>query len=80
MGDMGDIFNEMKAYTRERKRANLAAADPDGWLQHTPYHWSRQLLGSKLDYWPSRHKWQWRGKVCTGDVLKFIAAREKKDG
>ena len=78
MGDMGDIFNTMKRYTRERKRERLAAADPTGWVKHTDYHWSRTLLGSKLDYWPSRDKFQWRGRVMTGDVVAFIAARERR--
>lgn len=78
MGDMGDLFNAMKRHTREVKRQRLAAADPSGWTRHTPHHWSRQLLGSKLDYWPSTCKFQWRGKVMSGNVHEFIKAREAR--
>jgi hypothetical protein len=77
MGDMGDIFNAMKDWTRARKRERLAEADPSGWVQHTDHHWSRQLLGSKLDYWPSTARFQWRGRVMSGDVGDFIKARER---
>lgn len=80
MGDMGDIFNSYRQFNKERGRNNLAKADPAGWNQHTDWHWSRELLGSKLDYWPSKNKFMWRGKVMTGNVLEFIAARDKVNG
>ena len=72
MGDMGEVFNAMREMDAERRSRNLAAADPTGWTIHTEYHWSRDLGGSRLDYWPSRNKFQWRGKVMTGDVTGFI--------
>lgn len=75
MGDMGEIFNAMREMDRERKERNLAAADPAGWTVHTPWHWSRDLAGSRLDYWPSRNKFQWQGKVMCGDVQGFIRKR-----
>lgn len=31
--------------------------------------------GKRLDYWPSRNKFQYNGKVMTGDVLGFIRKR-----
>lgn len=77
MGDMADDFRFMKARDRERKTRNLAAADPEGWTQHTEYHWSRDLAGSRLDYWPSRNKFQYQGRVMTGDVNGFIRKRTK---
>jgi len=74
--DMGELFNELRARQKERRQRNLAAADPAGWTVHTAHHWSRQLAGKRLDYWPSTSKWQYDGRVMTGDVLGFIRRRE----
>ena len=76
MGDMREVFDAMKDWDRARKVKNLAAADPTGWTIHTEFHWSRDLAGHQLNYWPSRNKFQWRGKVMTGDVQGFIRKRE----
>lgn len=65
----------MKQAKRERGVRNLAAADPTGWTQHTEHHWSRTLDGKRLDYWPSRNKFQYEGRVMAGDVRAFIARR-----
>ena len=66
----------MKMAKRERGIRNLAAADPTGWTVHTDHHWSRTLAGKRLDYWPSRNKFQYDGRVMTGDVRGFITRRE----
>lgn len=76
MGDMGDYFRDRKEWDRERKAKNLSNADPTGWTKHTEFHWSRQLNGKRLDYWPSRNKFQYEGKVHCGDVDGFIKNRE----
>lgn len=52
--------------------------DDGGWTKHTDYHWSRLLGGHRLDYWPSRKKWMFGGKVQRGNVQAFIAARSKQ--
>lgn len=75
MGDMGDMFRDMRAEDQKRRERNLANADPTGWTQHTPYHWSRKLNGKTLDYWPSRNKFAYEGKVLTGNVAHFIRRR-----
>lgn len=75
MGDCGDDFRALDAYHKERKRKNLEAANPEGWTIHTQYHWSRTLAGKRLDYWPSRNKFQYAGRVMTGDVHGFIRKR-----
>jgi len=76
MGDMGEMFNAMRARRKERRRAALASADPTGWTIHTSYHWSRLLGDKRLDYWPSTNKWQYDGRVMTGNVLEFISRKE----
>jgi hypothetical protein len=78
MGDLAEIYREMDKHQRERREARLASADNTGWTVHTTYHWSRDLNGERLDYWPSRSKFQYQGKVLTGEVDKFIAKRTKK--
>lgn len=78
MGDMGDVFRDMKRHDKERKAKNLKQANPEGWIQHTEYHWSRTVNGKRLDYWPSRNKFQYnKGRVMCGDVNGFIRNKEK---
>lgn len=57
---------------RARFMAEAVNADDGAWTKHTQFHWSRTVRGRKLDYWPSRKKWQYLGKVKRGDVLAFI--------
>jgi hypothetical protein len=78
MGDMGEIFNAMRRQDKERRERNLESAysqGTDGWTVHCSTHWSRDLAGQRLDYWPSRNKFRWRGKTHTGDVHGFIRNR-----
>lgn len=82
MGDMREVFDAMREHDRERKARNLKESlekvySMGDWTVHTEYHWSRQLNGKRLDYWPSRNKFQYEGKVHCGDVVGFIRNREK---
>jgi len=76
VGDMGEMYRELRSRKKERRLRNLAEADPTGWKQHTEYHWSRQLAGKQLDYWPSTRKWQYDGKIFTGNVQTFVKEHE----
>lgn len=76
MGDMGEIFRGLRKLDAERKHRNLTAANREGWTVHTDYHWSRMLAGHRLDYWPSRNKFQYRGRVMVGSVDGFIRKRQ----
>ena len=53
-------------------------ADDGGWVKHTDYHWSRTVNNSRLDYWPSRKKYQYKGMIMRGDVMKFIKRQVSK--
>ena len=57
---------------RARFLAEAEAADDGGWTKHTQWHWSRMVNGHRLDYWPSRKKYQYRGGVKRGDVLRIV--------
>lgn len=81
MGDMREVFDAVKEHHKERKARNLKAAlekvySLGGWEIHTEWHWSRSLNGKRLDFWPSRNKFQYEGKVMCGDVVGFIRNRE----
>lgn len=77
------IYDAMKDHAkskfnadRERFLSEAHAKDDGGWTVHTDFHWSRMVAGRRLDYWPSRKKFQYRGKVRRGDVMAFIAKQE----
>ena len=61
---------------RGRFAAQAEAADDGGWHKHSPHHWSRTVAGDRLDYWPTRKKYQFRGKVRRGDVYAVIRKYE----
>lgn len=74
------IWDALKAHSKQKFDADrarfLAEAPDDGnWTKHTPYHWSRLINGERLDYWPSRKKWMFKGKVRRGDIRRFLTAR-----
>lgn len=81
------IYDVMKSHSKkkfdeDRKRfleeAKDSSVNDGGWTIHTEFHWSRMLDGHRLDYWPSRKKFRYRGKVRRGDVNKLIAAKGGK--
>ena len=60
MGDMGDLYNDMKADAKARKQRKLEQAesmDFSDFRKHTPWHWSRTLKAGRLDYYPTKDKW-----------------------
>jgi hypothetical protein len=61
---------------KQRRNNNRASADQTGWTVHTDHHWSMMLNGKRLDYWPSRNKFQYSGRVMVGDVIGFIKNRQ----
>jgi hypothetical protein len=80
MGDRDPIWDALKEHSKakfdaDRAKALTEAPDDGCWTKHTPYHWSRMIDGDRLDYWPSRSKWQFRGKVRRGNILNFKAVR-----
>ena len=61
---------------RQQFLNNAIAGDDGKWTKHTDFHWSRLVAGQRLDYWPSRKKFQYQGKVQRGDVMRFIKLKE----
>ncbi len=73
---MVEDFKFLKQLNKDRKKRNLEGASKEGWNLHTEWHWSRTLNGKRLDYWPSKNKFQYNGKVMCGDVDGFIRKRQ----
>ena len=79
MTDRDPIWDALKEHSKSKFDADRARfmdqavrQDDGGWTKHTQHHWSRIIGGKRLDYWPSRKKWQYEGKVQRGDVQAFI--------
>lgn len=77
--DRDPIWDALKANSKEKFDADRARffadacqADDGQWTKHTQWHWSRMVAGNRLDYWPSRKKFQYQGRVMRGDVMRFI--------
>jgi hypothetical protein len=77
--DRDPIWDALKEHSkskfdadRQRFLTKAKAQDDGGWTKHTEHHWSSTVNGERLDYWPSRKKYQWRGKVQRGDVMKIV--------
>jgi hypothetical protein len=75
MGDMGDIFNDMKAHRKEKRRERTIEQRPFiEWLQSIATSWSilpggvRFTVNNRIgqpvtfDYWPAGGKWVKVGK------------------
>jgi hypothetical protein len=65
MSDMGEAFREWTERKRKHREKMLAQANPEGWTQHTPYHWSRTIGGVRIEWWPSG------GKAKVGDRMVY---------
>lgn len=77
------VWDAMKEHSKAKFKADrdtfLSKAqerDDGQWVKHTEFHWSRIVAGERLDYWPSRSKFQFKGKVHRGDVHAFIRKQE----
>ncbi len=48
------------------------------WKEHSEYHLSAMLDGSRIDYWPTKRKWRHEDELRTGDIEGYIRARAGK--
>jgi len=77
------VYDAMKEHSKDKfdhdrkmfmERAKVA--DDGQWNKHTEFHWSRMVGNHKLDFWPSRNKFQYRGKIRRGNVYEFIKGKK----
>lgn len=78
MGDIGDYWREHREHRSKKSLENFMQADPTGWKHHTILHWYKDLLGERLDFWPTKKKWRYKNKTMTGNVNEFIAKIERE--
>jgi hypothetical protein len=77
MGDIGEYWREHREYRSKKSLENFMQADVSGWNQYSILHWHRDLLGERLEFWPTKKKWRYKGKTMTGNVNEFIAKIER---
>jgi len=61
-GDFPKSFDKSKKYLEQL----------DGWTKFTPYHWRRDHMGLRLDWWPTTGKWSYNGQVRMDDLKEFM--------
>ena len=80
MGDMGELFNDLKEERRTHRQARATQAasmieevraavdslivDPNG-------TWNIVKNGEKVQFYPTKGTWQYRGKMMHGGVFQF---------
>jgi hypothetical protein len=64
---------------RERFAQEADTSDDGKWTKHSKYHWSRQLGGQQLDFWPTRKKFRHNGRTRRGDMMKYIRDNTPKE-
>lgn len=47
-------------------------------MQHTAWHWSKDINGKRLDYWPSKDKFMYDGVVRQGGLREFLKKMEAR--
>jgi hypothetical protein len=86
MDEEAEFWQALKERSKQKfdaDRANFLAQalidDDGGWTKHTQWHWSRTVEGQRLDYWPSRKKFQYKGTVYRGlRLMRTILKGESK--
>ena len=79
MGDMGDVFRDMRKQVKAKRNARLDAFDSADWVRLSDQHFRKIVCGDPLDYWPSTDCFVWRGKKYHGGVDGFIKKRSKEE-
>lgn len=68
---------ENRAQRRNEWEAKFKAGELPGWTRFSETHYRYDLNGKPLDYWPGKKKWQYGGKISSGDVFAFIHRHTK---
>lgn len=68
-----DQIKAIVGCNQKKQEKSCIKVSKQEWHLYSPYHWSRTLNGKRLDYWPTKSKFQYDGKIVTGDVYDFIS-------
>ena len=63
MGNMKEYFNDLNHHKKQLAAKRLDEFDPTDWTCHTSYHYSQQIDGTRLDYYPTTDICKWKGKT-----------------
>jgi len=82
MTTMGDFYRDNKVHMNDVKADHLRVAEDTKW----PVEWSISpnncwftiLGGKRLSYWPTTNKFQYKGKIYTGDPKSLIGFISKR--
>jgi hypothetical protein len=81
MGDMGDIFNDLKDIRREQRAARSTqaqamyhdvAAKVDTMTMDASGTWNISKGIYKIQFYPTKGTWQYRGKMMRGGIHSFM--------
>lgn len=90
MGDMGEVFNAMKADKKERRdkayrhflewyAGTLTQKEREIFIpKSNPYHFHVKMPNGVINYWPSANKWTYKGDMYYGkpeNLLSFVRNR-----
>ena len=81
MSDASEMWRDWNAATKEKRATQLAESDTTGFIKHTNYHFSQDVAGHRLDWWPSTRRWQYKQHIYygTADALHgFIRNKIKQ--
>jgi hypothetical protein len=85
MGDMGDLWRDVKAFRKERKEANYKRINPEQQLRDAGYsfesknyglHLIIRVNGKTINFWPTTGKWRHpagRGGYGIANLLKYLS-------
>lgn len=84
-----EMWAAWKAMKRSKRHQRILEFDPEALAivlespvtKHTDYHYSFELCGKSVDYWPSSTKWRVNNKTHHGGFMSlcgFIKNRKKK--
>lgn len=81
MGDMGDLFNDLKDIRREQRAARSTQAGAmvddvrskvDKLVVDANGTWNVVKGIYKIQFYPTKGTWQYRGKMMRGGIFSFI--------
>jgi hypothetical protein len=87
MGDMGEVFREMRTDIKEKKSMNLKnnldflnSMEYDYEVHNHGYQLNFKTKQGSVSFYPSANKWVLKQKVYYGDALALIEWLEERRG
>jgi hypothetical protein len=88
MGDMGEVFRDLRESTKQRKVIRMQDAESvtQYFQRHSQWHYSthlpepsdRPIHERRVDWWPSTSKWRFGNKNYYGNPEHLVAFLKKR--